>query len=236
MATTSSPRDSSPGPGRSIARQFFELLGGGPLSNGDEFDAVTETVSAVAGEIIFDRDDPNHHYVYVVLRGAVKIIVADLFGAEHLVGLARVGELVASVRALAPDGLSRFVDEDLLAADWTGSAHMGTTDTKAVAITDTTLQRVDFQVVHARMREHGGTWAVAVFNAAVHYAMVEEHRARQFLMLSAEDRYRYFLRRYPDLLGVLPQKDIGSYIGVTPVGISRIAARVREEGRPPFVR
>ena len=166
----------------------------------------------------------------------MKIIVADLFGAEHLVGLARVGELVASVRALAPDGLSRFVDEDLLGADWTGSAHMGTTDTKAVAITDTTLQRVDFQVVHARMREHGGTWAVAVFNAAVHYAMVEEHRARQFLMLSAEDRYRYFLRRYPDLLGVLPQKDIGSYIGVTPVGISRIAARVREEGRPPFVR
>ena len=40
-----------------------------------------------------------------------------------------------------------------------------------------------------------------------------------------------FLRRYPDLLGVLPQKDIGSYIGVTPVGISRIAARVREEAR-----
>ncbi len=83
------------------------------------------------------------------------------------------------------------------------------------------------------MKEHGGTWAVAVFNAAMHYAMVEEHRARQFLMLTAEDRYRHFLRRYPDLVGVLPQKDIGSYIGVTPVGISRIAARVREENRRP---
>lgn len=36
-------------------------------------------------------------------------------------------------------------------------------------------------------------------------------------MLTAEDRYRHFLRRYPDLVGVLPQKDIGNYVGVTPV-------------------
>ncbi|MBK6302313.1 MAG: hypothetical protein IPF40_15250 [Actinomycetales bacterium] len=50
-------------------------------------------------------------------------------------------------------------------------------------------------------------------------------------MLTAEDRYRHFLRRYPDLVGVLPQKDIGNYVGVTPVGISRIAARVRDEDR-----
>lgn len=234
MAETSdAARDSSTEAPKSVARQFFELFGGGPLPDGEAFDAVTQTVSAVAGETIFDRGDADHHVVYVVLRGAVKILAADAFGAEHLVGLARVGELVASIRALAPDGLSRFVDEDLLGADWSVTDRMGVTDTRAVAITDATLQCIDFQVVHARMKEHGGTWAVAVFNAAMHYAMVEEHRARQFLMLTAEDRYRHFLRRYPDLVGVLPQKDIGSYIGVTPVGISRIAARVREETRRP---
>ncbi|MBK6441246.1 MAG: Crp/Fnr family transcriptional regulator [Actinomycetales bacterium] len=232
MAMTSDPaRSGATDPPKSVARQFFELFGGGPLPNGEEFDAVTETVTAVAGETIFDRGDDNHHLVYVVLNGAVKILAADAFGAEHLVGLARVGELVASIRALAPEGLSRFVDEDLLGADWSVTDRMGTTDTRAVAITDVTLQRIDFQVVHARMQEHGGTWAVAVFNAAMHYAMVEEHRTRQFLMLTAEDRYRHFLRRYPDLVGVLPQKDIGSYVGVTPVGISRIASRVREENR-----
>ena len=48
-------------------------------------------------------------------------------------------------------------------------------------------------------------------------------------MYTAEERYRNFRVNYPDLLGVLPQKDIGSYIGVTPVGISRIATRVRAQ-------
>ena len=209
-------------------RQFFELFGGGPLPDAEGLDDATESIAAAAGQVIFDRGI-EHPYVYVVLTGSVKLLAVDERGSEHLVGLARAGELVASVGVLAPEGLARYVDEDLLGGEWSAGSGMGNTDVRAVAIRPCTLERVDFRVVHAKMREHGGTWAVAVFNAALHYALVEEHRARQFLMLSAEDRYRHFLKRYPDLVGVLPQKDIGNYVGVTPVGISRIAARVRDE-------
>lgn len=214
----------------SATRRFFELFGGGPLPDWEGLDEATESISADAGQVIFDRGT-EHPYVYVVLDGSVKLLAIDERGNEHLVGLARAGELVASVGALAPQGLARYVDEDLLGGNWSAESAMGTTDIRAVAIRPCRLERVDFRVVHAKMREHGGTWAVAVFNAALHYALVEEHRARQFLMLTAEDRYRHFLRRYPDLVGVLPQKDIGNYVGVTPVGISRIAARVRDEDR-----
>ena len=43
-----------------------------------------------------------------------------------------------------------------------------------------------------------------------------------------EERYRQFLEDHDDLVGVVPQKDIARYLGVTPVGLSRIATRVRK--------
>jgi CRP-like cAMP-binding protein len=212
----------------SATRQFFELFGGGPLPDWEGMDEATESISVAAAETIFERGI-EHPFVYVILDGSVKLLAVDERGNEHLVGVARAGELVASVGALAPQGLATYVDKDLLGGAWTAANGLGTTDVRAVAIRPCSLERVDFRVVHEKMRVHGGTWAVAVFNAALHYALVEEHRARQFLMLTAEDRYRHFLTRYPDLVGVLPQKDIGNYVGVTPVGISRIAARVRDD-------
>jgi len=213
----------------SVAQLSFELFGGGVLPDWDIVEPVVESVRAPAGGVIFEVD-VHHPYVYVVLSGAAKLVARDAKGAEHLVGLARAGELLASVRALAPDGLAQYVDHDLIGSGWQATDTLGTTDTRAIAVTDCALERVDFRVVRSMMLSHGGTWATAVYNAVVHYALVEEHRARQFLMTSAEDRYRHFLSRYPDLVGVLPQKDIGNYVGVTPVGISRIASRVRQSG------
>ena len=52
---------------------------------------------------------------------------------------------------------------------------------------------------------------------------------RELLTMTPELRYRRFLDDYPDLIGVVSQKDIASYLGVTPVGMSRIASRVRKE-------
>jgi CRP-like cAMP-binding protein len=59
------------------------------------------------------------------------------------------------------------------------------------------------------------------------HAMGQERRARDLLTLSAQERYLNFLVQAPELIGLLPQKDIAAYIGVTPVGLSRIAARSR---------
>lgn len=69
-------------------------------------------------------------------------------------------------------------------------------------------------------------WAIAVFNAVAVHAAVKERREREFLLLTAEERYRRFLDDYNDLLGLVTQKDIASYVGVTPVGLNRIAKRV----------
>ena len=60
----------------------------------------------------------------------------------------------------------------------------------------------------------------------------KEQREYEFLMLSAEERYRQFCARLPDLLQHIPQHQVASYIGVTPVALSRIRARLKQRRSP----
>lgn len=62
---------------------------------------------------------------------------------------------------------------------------------------------------------------------------MEEHargratREVEQLTLSAEERYRRLLKRSPHLLQLVPQKDIASYLRMTPETFSRLRARVK---------
>ncbi len=47
-------------------------------------------------------------------------------------------------------------------------------------------------------------------------------RDAKLLMGSAEQRYRWFCKEHPDLLKRIPQYQIASYLGVTPVTLSRL--------------
>lgn len=51
---------------------------------------------------------------------------------------------------------------------------------------------------------------------------VKEKREREFLLLDAESRYRIFLEEYPDLEKRVKQHMIASYLGITPIALSRI--------------
>jgi CRP-like cAMP-binding protein len=48
----------------------------------------------------------------------------------------------------------------------------------------------------------------------------EQLRVLQSLSLSAEERYNIFINKYPQLLPHVPQKQIASYLGVTPEFLS----------------
>lgn len=51
---------------------------------------------------------------------------------------------------------------------------------------------------------------------------IKENREREFLLFSAEERYKSFLNTYPGLDKRIRQNLIASYIGITPVALSRI--------------
>jgi len=50
----------------------------------------------------------------------------------------------------------------------------------------------------------------------------KERREADFLLLSATERYQKFLEEYNEIVDVLPNYHIASYLGITKVGLSRI--------------
>lgn len=52
-------------------------------------------------------------------------------------------------------------------------------------------------------------------------------REVEMLTLNAEERYRKLMQRSPHLLQLVPQKDLASYLGMTPETFSRLRTKVR---------
>jgi CRP-like cAMP-binding protein len=54
-----------------------------------------------------------------------------------------------------------------------------------------------------------------------------------FILDSPEQRYRHFAARHPDLLQRVPQHLIASFLGITPVSLSRIRKRIMASEQDP---
>ncbi|MFC5701388.1 Crp/Fnr family transcriptional regulator [Cohnella faecalis] len=54
----------------------------------------------------------------------------------------------------------------------------------------------------------------------------KEQRERELLLCSAEERYRLFVNENPELHERIPLYHIASYLGITPVALSRIRRRI----------
>ena len=59
----------------------------------------------------------------------------------------------------------------------------------------------------------------------------KELREYEFLCLSAEERYEILIDKQPNLIDEVSQLDIARYLGITPVGLSRIKKRVESKIR-----
>lgn len=57
----------------------------------------------------------------------------------------------------------------------------------------------------------------------------EQLRVLQRLSMPAEVRYANFIKKYPDLVQQVPQKNIASYLGITPEFLSAIRAKSKKK-------
>ncbi|EOB1206666.1 Crp/Fnr family transcriptional regulator [Photobacterium damselae] len=56
----------------------------------------------------------------------------------------------------------------------------------------------------------------------------KEHKERFMLLYSPEQRYLLFCQQFPDLLPRLTDQHIAAYLGITPISLSRIKARLKK--------
>lgn len=144
-----------------------------------------------------------------VLQGCLRSYHIDQKGNEHVL---------------------QFAPEDWWTGDM-GSVVKGTPATLHVdALEDSTvlrLERADLDVLFERVPKFERFFRILVTNAFI----AAQARLLSTISQPAQERYLEFVRLYPKLEGRVPQKQIASYLGMTPEFLSTVRKRARAAGR-----
>lgn len=182
----------------------FCRLAGEPLPERATFEAMLQARRLRAGEVLFRTGEKNRQ-VFIVKLGVVKLLYETPQGDAWVKGFIGPGLCFASLTALEEGGV---------------------TSCAAYAEVDSSVDLVEHDAVQTLADRHL-PWQRAIANAYRLYGQRKERREMELLTLSPEERYLGFVRDHPELVAVLKQRDIASYVRVTPVALSRIKARLR---------
>jgi CRP-like cAMP-binding protein len=186
------------------AKEVAELLAGCVLPHWERFAASITTRHLRAGEFLFHAGQMQSS-VFIVNRGVVKLVYETVDGKYWVKNLATAGTYIANVTTRSQADPARF---------------------SAQALADTQLEEMAYEQIQSLARRHI-EWQRVVGRAYELYASRTERREMEFLTKTAEERYLRFLVEYEEFAAMIPQKDVASYIGVTPVALSRIKSRLR---------
>lgn len=95
------------------------------------------------------------------------------------------------------------------------------------AETDSTIIKLPKQEVAELLRNH--TELVYIYNELLIREMEEHQNIKHAIyMLSAKERYKWFLREYGDLIDRVSHRHVASFLNMTPVTLSRLRKDFRE--------
>ena len=112
---------------------------------------------------------------------------------------------------------------------WVGDLYSFITETPATyfidALEDTTLLQVsksNLDRLYARVPAFERFFRIIIQNAYI----AQQQRVNQNLSLTAEQRYLYFMEKYPQLEQRISQKQVAAYLGITPEFLSMIRRKL----------
>lgn len=88
------------------------------------------------------------------------------------------------------------------------------------ALEDSVIEVVNYKSWQELLQAHS-CWKDFLIYILEHAFAKKENREREFLLFDAEARYKRFLEQYPGLEPRLKQHLVASYLGITPVALSR---------------
>jgi CRP-like cAMP-binding protein len=212
---------------RQEVRNVLEAFAAAPLPDWPAFAATMTTRRARQGQVFQSEDDPVAPSLYLVTGGVVHVRLVSPDAPARTVNFARPGDLMASLpvierRSTAP--ISETGRDSVLAKALAAAAAQRYRHT---ALTAASYVEIPLHEMHLRAHR-SVAWGRALATAYLVYAQVMRYE-RDRMRLPAEARYRSFLVDYAPTLRHIQQKDIADYLGVSVVGLSRIASRVRRE-------
>lgn len=164
-----------------------------------------QTLIKNKGEHIFMQGDIDRS-LYIVQQGLIKAYYVSEDGKESVKSFLMPENIIGSLASAFSKEMCTF---------------------SLICLEPSTLVKVPFDVLQEHStRNH--EFALQLNDTLLHFAMKKEKREFELLCLSAEARFAALVEKSPSLLKRVTQNDIARYLGVTPVGLSRIKKRVLE--------
>ena len=137
-----------------------------------------------------------------VTKGVFRFYYIDYNGNECVKTLCTEGEFIAAYSALLRNEPSALFIQ---------------------ALEESELLLINFHD-YTQLQHH--CWIQLSKTFAEQLYMKKEEREREFLLYDAETRYKRFLERYPTLERRIKHYHIASFLGITPVSLSRIRKKM----------
>lgn len=165
----------------------------------NDFTAILQVKKYRKRQYLVQAGDPCR-YEYFINAGCVRQYYVNEQGQEHIVS---------------------FAVEDWWISDMYGFVTGQPSLTNIDALEDTEVVLFDkaaFDDILLRIPKLERFFRIILQRSMI----TQQQRIMENISLSAEDRYCKFAERYPHLEQRLPQKQIASYLGITPESLSRI--------------
>ncbi|MEM7427459.1 MAG: Crp/Fnr family transcriptional regulator [Pseudomonadota bacterium] len=159
------------------------------------------------GQYLFRQGDDNRA-LYLLKGGLLKAYYLSADGKENIKSFLVPGDTIGSLKGVFSESGCSF---------------------NLVCLEQSELVRIDFDIVYSHSRDNLAL-AREMLDFLLKFAMKKETREFELLCLPPEERYRRLLETTPRLFDQVTQNDIARYLGVTPVGLSRIKKRVQGTG------
>ena len=179
-------------------------LGEIPHSELARLGALFRPQSARRGDLLLRAGETPHTLTFV-LSGLLRLYYIDGAGREFTKSLCVENDIVAAYSALLLGTPSRLFIE---------------------ALEESQLLVANYRDYQALAAQHP-CWQMIERKRAELLFIKKELRESALLLDDAETRYAQFLAEYPGLEARVKQHHIASYLGITPVSLSRIRAKLR---------
>lgn len=164
------------------------------------------TIKKEKGEHIFRQGDSDK-LLYFVQSGLLKAYYTSEDGKESIKSFLLSDDIIGSLTSSYSGGICSF---------------------SLLCLEPTKLIKIPFN----KLREYGKKdmeLANEIIELLLRFAMKKEQRVYEFLCLSAEERFCLLENNFPSFFEKITQNDLARYLGITPVGLSRIKNRTRNK-------
>lgn len=142
-----------------------------------------------------------------ITKGCVRTYTIDSNGTEHIVMFGIEGWWVGDMYSFLTQLPANYFIDAL-------------EDTELLQISKSNLEKL-----YERVPKFERFFRIILQNAFI----AQQQRINQNLSFTAEQRYLYFIQKYPSLEQRIPQKQIASYLGITPVFLSMLRKKLSKQ-------